>query len=127
MSKVREEFFKCASKYSEAMEQVFETDNISKTDRSKHLKIVNQMIGKMKKIHKDAFLSNELSDLEQFMYHDNKYIRCVGATYCLTIKPEIAEDILNKLIDLPVPNYVGPIALLNLDAWKRGFMNPKDY
>lgn len=74
----------------------------------------------------NAYRTNELRDIEDLLAHENKYIRCVAATYSLIYNFKVAQKVLNELINLPVPNYVAPIARLSLDSWNKGYLNPEE-
>ena len=124
MNNVKKDFLSCATTYAIAMEEVFEVEN-SPVDRKKHLKTANQMIVKLKKIYKQAYLDNELSEIEELLFHENKYVRCVAATYSLINNYDLAQKVLNELLILPAPNYVAPIARLSLASWKKGLLNPE--
>jgi hypothetical protein len=123
MAKIKEEFLKRAIKYAEAKEEVFDKEN-SQKDRSKYLRIANKMLGEIKEIYRHAYHNNELKEIEEFMFHENKYIRCIAATYSLLSNPELAEKVLNDLLKLPAPNWVGPDARLSLEIWKKGLLIP---
>ena len=125
MNEVKQDFLKYAMEYALAMEEIFEKKNSSAV-RKKHLAISNQMISKLKKIYKNAYQTNELCNIEELLYHENKYVRSVAATYSLVYNYEVAHKVLNDLMNLPVPNYVAPIARLSLDSWKKGYLNPED-
>jgi DNA repair ATPase RecN len=125
MSNVKEEFKKYASKYAEAMEEVFEKNN-NKVDRNRNQRIINQMIFKLKEIYKKAYFDDELKEIEEFMFHKNKYIRSIAATYSLISNSELAVKVLNDLIELPKPNWVAPDARLSLESWKKGYLNPEN-
>lgn len=127
MTNYKEEFFKCATKYAQAMESLNDNliDNLK--DRSKNGRVVNNMIDKMKIMYKQAYAVNKLAEIEEFMSHENKYIRFITATYSLLSNSKIAEDVLNKLIDLPIPNYVASNARLTLDLWKKGYLDPEKF
>lgn len=125
MNDVKQDFLNYAMEYALAMEEVFEKKNSSAV-RKKYLAISNQMIGKLKKIYMNAYRTNELRDIEDLLAHENKYIRCVAATYSLVYNFEVAQKALNELINLPVPNYVAPIARSSLDSWRKGYLNPEE-
>ena len=125
MKSVKKCFLEYATLYSDSMYEIYENRN-SSVDRKKHLRIANQMILKIKKLYKQAFLLNDLSEIEEFLFHEDKYVRALAATYSLVYNPILAEKVLIDLINLPVPNYVAPTARLSLDSWKNGFLNPLD-
>lgn len=107
------------------MEQIYEKKN-SSIERKKQLKSANQMLIELKKIYKQAFIENKLSEIEEFLCHDNKYVRCIAATYSLIYNYNLAHKVLNDLLLLPVPNYVAPIARLSLASWEKGLLNPEN-
>lgn len=125
MSDVKQYFLEYATAYAGAMEEIYEKKN-SSVDRKRNLRVVNQMIDKLKKIYKQAYFANELHEIEDLLFHENKYIRSVAATYSLIYNPDLAQKVLNDLIYLPVPNYVAPTARLSLESWKKGLLNPED-
>jgi len=94
-------------------------------ERKTQLKSANQMIIELKKIYKQAFIENKLSEIEELLFHDNKYVRCIAATYSLIYNYNLAYKVLNDLLLLPVPNYVAPIARLSLASWEKGLLNPE--
>ena len=108
----------------ESLNDNFEDNLIA---RSKNGRIVNNMIDKMKILYKQAYAVNKLAEIEEFMFHENKYIRCISATYSLFSNSKIAEDVLKKLIDLPIPNYAASNARLALDIWKKGYLDPEKF
>lgn len=125
MNNVKQDFLNYATTYAAAMEEVYEMKN-SPVDRKKHLKTANQMIVKLKKIYKQAYFDNELSEIEELLFHENKYVRSVAATYSLINNSDLAQQVLNDLILLPAPNHVAPIARLSLASWKKGLLNPSE-
>ncbi len=119
----KQDFLSFASTYASAMEEVYEKQN-NPVERKKQLKTANQMIIELKKIYKQAYLKNKLSKIEELLFHENKYVRCVAATYSLIYNYDLAQKVLNDLLNLPVPNYVAPIARLSLASWEKGLLNP---
>lgn len=124
MGNIKQDFLSFASTYATAMEEIYEKKN-SAIERKKQLKSANQMIIELKKIYKQAYVENKLSEIEELLFHDNKYVRCIAATYSLIYNYNLAYKVLNDLLLLPFPNYVAPIARLSLASWEKGFLNPK--
>jgi hypothetical protein len=125
MGNIKQDFLSFASTYATAMEEIYEKKN-SVVERKKQLKSANQMIIELKKIYKQAYIENKLSEIEELLFHDNKYVRCIAATYSLIYNYNLAYKVLNDLLILPVPNYVAPIARLSLASWEKGFLNPEN-
>jgi hypothetical protein len=126
MSNIKQDFLSFASTYATAMEEMYEK-KISVVERKKQLKSANQMIIELKKIYKQAYIENKLSEIEELLFHENKYVRCIAATYSLIYNYNLAYKVLNDLLILPVPNYVAPIARLSLASWEKGFLNPENF
>ena len=124
MGNIKQDFLSFASTYATAMEEIYEKKN-SAIERKKQLKSANQMIIELKKIYKQAYVENKLSEIEELLFHDNKYVRCIAATYSLIYNYNLAYKVLNDLLLLPVPNYVAPIARLSLASWEKGLLNPE--
>lgn len=124
MGNIKQDFLSFASTYATAMEEIYEKKN-SAIERKKQLKSANQMIIELKKIYKQAYIENKLSEIEELLFHDNKYVRCIAATYSLIYNYNLAYKVLNDLLLLPVPNYVAPIARLSLASWEKGLLNPE--
>jgi len=125
MNNIKQDFLILACTYASAMGQIYEKKN-SSIERKKQLKSANQMLIELKKIYKQAFIENKLSEIEEFLCHDNKYVRCIAATYSLIYNYNLAHKVLNNLLLLPVPNYVAPIARLSLASWEKGLLNPEN-
>lgn len=125
MGNIKQDFLSFASTYATAMEEIYEKKN-SPVERKKLQKSANQMIFELKKIYKQAYLDNKLSVIEELLDHENKYVRCIAATYSLIYNYDLAYKVLNDLIVLPVPNYVAPIARLSLASWEKGFLKPEN-
>ena len=125
MNNIKQDFLILACTYASAMGQIYEKKN-SSIERKKQLKSANQMLIELKKIYKQAFIENKLSEIEEFLCHDNKYVRCIAATYSLIYNYNLAHKVLNDLLLLPVPNYVAPIARLSLASWEKGLLNPEN-
>lgn len=126
MGNIKQDFLSFASTYATAMEEIYEKKN-SAIERKKQLKSANQMIIELKKIYKQAYVENKLSEIEELLFHDNKYVRCIAATYSLIYNYNLAYKVLNDLLLLPVPNYVAPIARLSLASWEKGLLNPEEF
>lgn len=126
MGNIKQDFLSFASTYATAMEEIYEKKN-SAIERKKQLKSANQMIIELKKIYKQAYVENKLSEIEELLFHDNKYVRCIAATYSLIYNYNLAYKVLNDLLLLPVPNYVAPIARLSLASWEKGLLNPEQF
>lgn len=124
MGNIKQDFLSFASTYATAMEEIYEKKN-SVAERKKQLKSANQMIIELKKIYKQAYVENKLSEIEELLFHENKYVRCIAATYSLIYNYNLAYKVLNDLLLLPVPNYVAPIARLSLASWEKGLLNPE--
>jgi hypothetical protein len=125
MNTVKQQFLNIASSYALAMEEVYEKQN-NPVERKKQLKIANQLALQLKQIYKQAYLKNKLSEIEDLLFHENKYVRCVAATYSLIYSYDLAHKVLNELLTLPVPNFVAPIARLSLASWEKGLLNPEN-
>lgn len=125
MDNLKQDFLSFATTYASAMEEIYEKKN-SPVERKKLQKSANQMIFELKKIYKQAYLDNKLSVIEELLDHENKYVRCIAATYSLIYNYDLAYKVLNDLIVLPVPNYVAPIARLSLASWEKGFLKPEN-
>jgi hypothetical protein len=118
----REEFLKLALEFADVTEKAFER-NSEKSEMSKNIKISRQLRTKLDSICQKAKKDEILYQIEGFMSHDNKYIRCLAAMYSLFTFPELAEKILEELMDLPKPNAVGAQAFTILEVWRKGLMN----
>ena len=125
MNTVKQQFLNFASTYASALEEVYEKKN-NPVERKKQLKTANQMALQLKQIYKQAYLKNKLSEIEDLLFNENKYVRCVAATYSLIYNYNLAYKVLNDLLILPVPNYVAPIARLSLASWEKGLLNPEN-
>lgn len=125
MDNLKQDFLSFATTYASVMEEIYEKKN-SPVERKKLQKSANQMIFELKKIYKQAYLDNKLSVIEELLDHENKYVRCIAATYSLIYNYDLAYKVLNDLIVLPVPNYVAPIARLSLASWEKGFLKPEN-
>ena len=79
LSNIKEDFLSFASTYATAMEEMYEKQN-NPVERKKQLKTANQMIIELKKIYKQAYIENKLSEIEELLFHENKYVRCIAAT-----------------------------------------------
>lgn len=120
MNKFKERYLELALEFASAKEKAFETRPIEKNIVSQNVKVSNAVRKKMDTICKKAKKEGYLSDIEEYMYHENKYIRCLTAMYYLFVDSGEAKKVLDDLTKLPIPNYVDASTIL--DAWRRGGM-----
>lgn len=117
----KDNFLELALIHAEATYQGFEMKPFDKNRLKESVKASNKAVDKIKKLCVKAKDNGELVELEEFLYHENKYVRCLAATYYLFVDEEIALKVLEELENLPIPNYVTAFTVLH--AWKRGAMS----
>lgn len=118
----KEEFLKLALKSANAKAKAFNNPDVDDKTANENVRISNQAINKLKKLYLRAKLDGTLHEIEDLMFHENKYVRHLAATYSLVVNPELAEKTLKDLIELPVPNMVGVDASLSLEIWRKGHL-----
>ena len=122
MNSFKEQYLELALKYASFEKQGFETTPVVKSEVTKNVRKANAMRDKLDKICKLAKDEGYLNDINEFMSHEDKYIRCVTAMYCLFTDPNMAEKVLEELLELPKPNRVGANAFTILEVWKKGLL-----
>ncbi|MFN5418369.1 MAG: hypothetical protein ACK5B9_15025 [Flavobacteriia bacterium] len=113
MKNFKESFLDLALTHAEAKYQGFERVPFDENRLRDSVKISNKAVSKIKILCKNAKENGELVDLIEFINHENKYIRCLAATYYLFVDKEMAVKILEELEKLPVPNYVDAYTVLH--------------
>ncbi len=106
----------------QANELAFESKPVIKSNITENVRLSNKVRQKLDFICKEAKSDGKLSEIEDFMLHENKYIRCLTAMYCLFVNPEKAEEVLKEIILLPKPNPVGAQAFTILEVWQKGLL-----
>lgn len=120
MNTLKEQYLTLALEYAKANEEIFETTSLNKRKRSQNVNKTLVMKKKIDKVYIEAEKNNELQEITEYMYHPNKYVRCITAAYCLSIDTQTALSILQELRKLPPPNPVGMHAFTIMHAWERG-------
>ena len=120
MSNFKEQFLELALIHAEAKYQGFELKPFDKNRLKESVKISNKAVNKIKKLMVKANKNEQLNELKDFIYHENKYVRCIAATYYLFVNEELAKTVLEELNRLPVPNYTDAFTILH--SWKDGCM-----
>jgi len=118
----KEKYLELALKYASFEKQGFETIPVIKSELSKNVRKANAARDKLDKLCKQAKDEGYLNEINEFMSHEDKYVRCVTAMYCLFTNPEVAEKVLEQLLELPKPNPVGVQAFTILEVWRKGLL-----
>jgi hypothetical protein len=118
LNNFKEKFLELALIHAEAIYQGFEQKPFDKNRLNESVKISNKAIDKIKKLMVQANKKGQLCELKDFIYHENKYVSCIAATYYLFVNEKLATTVLEELNKLPVPNYTDAYTILH--AWYRG-------
>lgn len=118
MQNFKEKFLELAEIYARETELMYEHSK-EKADMKRHGKLANNAAFKIKKLAFKAYHNGNLADIEDYMKHENKYIRCLAGSFCLYSNPREAIQTLSELRLLPTPNYVGMQAYTSLHAYSR--------
>lgn len=122
MNVFKEKYLELALQYASYEKQGFETIPVVKSVIAKSVRKANAMRDKLDKLCKKAKEEGYLHEINDLMFHEDKYVRCVTAMYCLFTNPEVAEKVLEKLMELPKPNAAGAQAFTILEVWKKGLL-----
>lgn len=117
MKSLKEEYKHNAERYSDALNLIYSDDPIEKKLRSKNLRIEKSTLKKCQEIFIVLRETKNLFQIEEFMFHESPHIRCLSAAHCLYSNPDVAESVLEELIE----SYSGEIrlsALTTLKAWR---------
>lgn len=120
MNNFKEKFMELALIYADAKYKGFELKPFDKDRLKESVKISNKAMVKIKKLMIKSKNDGQLDELKEFINHENKYIRCIAATYYLFVNEEVAIKILEELENLPVPNFTDAFTVLH--SWKNGAM-----
>jgi len=118
----KEDYLVLALQYASFEKQAFEATAITKSEISKYVRKANAIRDKLDKLCEQANDEGCLNVINEFMFHEDKYIRCVTAMYCLFTNPTVAEKVLEDLLELPKPNRAGAQAFTILEVWKKGLL-----
>ena len=121
METFKQEYIKLALDYAEENRLGFEISPVSRADINKHVKKSNKLRDRLDQIFKIAKENDQLAEIVEFLKHENKYVRCLTAMYCLGTYTEKSVKVLKDLLLLPVPNHVGINAYTILHAFRRGY------
>lgn len=119
---MKEEYFELALEYASANEAAFDSPQVKKTVVAKNVERSNKIRAKLDVLCKQAKDNGSLSVIEEYMDHENKYVRCLTAMYCLFTNPSKAEKVLKDILELPTPNPAGMQAFTILEVWRKGLM-----
>jgi hypothetical protein len=115
MKNLKETFIANAESYALAMRMIFE----EKVEGGEYKNYSRLEKSSTKKCH-DIFLKmrddGTLKELEPYMLHESEYVRYLTAAYCLYSHPELAEKILEDLIEARHP--ISFHALGALKGWR---------
>lgn len=118
MNNFKDKFLELAIVHAEAKYQGFEMKPFDENRFKESVKTSNNAVNKIKKLCKKAKESGDLKELKEFINHENKYVRCLAATYYSFVNKEEAVKVLEELEKLPIPNYVDAFTVLH--AMRRG-------
>ncbi len=122
MNLFKENYLKLALQYASYQKQGFETTLVVKSELAKFVRKSNAVRDKLDKLCTEAKDEGNLNEINDFMFHEDKYIRCLTAMYCLFTNPEVAKKVLDELMELPKPNPAGTQAFTILEVWKKGLL-----
>ncbi|WP_300667123.1 hypothetical protein [Fluviicola sp.] len=122
MNSFKEKYFELVLQYASFQRQGFETTPVVKSELAKYVRKSNAVRDKISALCKQAKDEGYLNDINEFMFHEDKYVRCLSAMYCLFTDPKVAEKVLEEIDNLPVPNHAAPLAFTTLEVWKKGLL-----
>lgn len=117
MKTEKEKFELSALKYAHFMKLVFES-NWSEIEKKKFQRSANQANKRCFDIFVELRKSQRISEIEEFMHHNDPFIRCLTAPLCLYSDPETAEKVLEDIIETS-KGVLNIHALLALKAWRK--------
>ena len=118
MQNFKDKFLELAEIYARETELMYEQSK-ERADIKRHGKLANNAAFKIKKLAFKAYEIGVLSEIEDLLEHENKYIRCLAGSYCLYTNPIKAIATLEEIRNLPKPNYAGLQAYTSLHAYWR--------
>lgn len=122
MNSFKEKYFELVLQYASFQKQGFEVTPVIKSEVTKYVRKSNAVRDKINKLCKQAKDEGNLNEINNFMFHEDKYIRSLTGMYCLFTNPEVAEKVLQDIVNLPVPNHAAPLAFTTLEVWKKGLL-----
>jgi hypothetical protein len=118
MKSLKEKYLESALKYAFAFKAIFEDSIMSGPE---YKKLSRQEKAASKKCNEIFVLlkeKNELSEIEDLMFHENPYVRYLASAACLFQNPTIAEKTLEQLIESD-NHKIRMHALTTLKAWRK--------
>lgn len=122
MKTFKQEYLKYALLFAEANKVTFESTPVIKSILNANVRKLNKIRDKMDQLCKTAKENGYLNEIEEFLYHENKYIQCITAMYFLFIAPDIAKKVLNEIAQLPIPDPARLQANSFLFFWEKGVL-----
>ncbi|MNE32163.1 hypothetical protein D3C87_22570 [compost metagenome] len=122
MNLFKEKYLELVLQYALHQKQGFETEPVIQSELTKCVRKANAVRDKLDKLCEQAKNEGCLNEINDFMFHEDKYVRSLTGMYCLFTNPEVAEKVLQDIVDLPVPNHAAPLAFTTLEVWKKGLL-----
>ena len=117
MKTLKENYLENALKYAKAFKAIFE-DEINYGLRYRWFsRMEKTAVKKCEEIYLNLSALGQLFELEEFMFHENPYVRYLAANHCITVNQKLAEKTFEELIESK-GHKIQMHALTSLKDWR---------